>query len=95
MTLTIQLRKKNKDPRAGIIDKKCKDTKTKKKNQHKLLELRQIALREHIETHTLTNTKKNSSETTEQYADITKSDDVNEEKVLKHLTIDKNSVYEK
>ena len=28
--------KKNKDPRAGIIDKKCKDT--KKKNQHTLLE---------------------------------------------------------
>ena len=67
----------------------------KKKNQHKLLELRQIALREHIETHTLTNTKKNSSETTEHYADMTKSDDVNEEKVLKHLTIDKNSVYGK
>ena len=67
----------------------------KKKNQHKLLELRHIALLEHIETHTLTNTKKNSSETTEHYADMTKSDDVNEEKVLKHLTIDKNSVYGK
>ena len=67
----------------------------KKKNQHKLLELRQIALREHIETHTLTNTKKNSLQTTEHDADITKSDDVNEEKVVKHLTIDKNSVYRK